>query len=92
MNAGDWFVSSEVGRFADQPDGIMNAIANESDIPLHGMFCPAEVDNVTLGRSVPTAAAQRLLWWSTARPNVFLHGFPLAVIPEINTSPQGALI
>ena len=91
MNAGDWFVSSVVGWFADQPDGIMDAIADESDIPLHGVFFPAEVDDATLSRSVPTAVAQRLLRWSTARPNdVFLHGFPLAVIPEINTFPQGA--
>jgi len=90
MSAGDWFGSSVVGWSTDQPDGIMAAIANESGIPLDEMFRPDEVNDATLGGTVPTAA-QPLLRWSTARPNVvFLHVFRLAVTPGINSFPQGA--
>ena len=77
MNAGDWFVSSVIGWFADQPDGIMDATANKLGIPLDEMFRPDEVNDATLGATIPTAAqhGERPLRWSTARPDViFLYG------------------
>jgi len=90
MDARDWFSPSVVGWFADQPDNIMDAIADISEIPRDDMFRPAQVYDETIRDVIPTAA-QRLFRWSTEKPRrIFRQGFRPRVIPENNTFPRRA--
>ena len=90
MNTGHLFASSVVRWFANQPDDIIDAIANVSDIPHDQIFRMSEVYDPTLRDTVPTAA-QRLIRWSVVEPEeVFKEGFPPAVFPGDDTFPYDA--
>jgi len=90
MNSGDLFGPSVVRWFANQPDDVIDAIADVSDIPRDDMFRSAEVYDETCRCVIPTAA-QRLFRWTTEKPKrVFRQGFRPPVTPKENKFPPSA--
>ncbi|KAK0455355.1 Hemopexin-like domain-containing protein [Desarmillaria tabescens] len=90
----DLFVPSVIPWFRDRADEVMDhihrlAIPNDTNAP-SDMFRPAQVQNATTQRNVPTAA-ERLIRWDTLHPNdAFWNGFQPWVSPSNGNFPDEA--